>query len=85
VPFQAPLVPVSLIATGTRFAGQTIFGGDIADTCVFASRDEANEIFGLPMRHWNDIAGKLFKEEVYLPLLLEDKDGKLPGTIDETV
>jgi len=52
---------------------------------VFASRDEANEIFGLPMRHWNDIAGKLFKEEVYLPLLLEDKDGKLPGTIDETV
>jgi uncharacterized protein len=35
-----------------------VFGGGIADTCVFASLDEANEIFGLLMRHWNDIAGR---------------------------
>jgi uncharacterized protein len=47
-----------------------VLGGEIADTCVFASLDEANEIFGLVMRHWNDIAGTLFKGEFYVPLLL---------------
>jgi hypothetical protein len=31
------------------------------------------------MRHWNDIAGTLFKGEVYLPLLLEDEDGTAHG------
>jgi len=35
-----------------------VFGGEISDTCVFASLDEANEILGLMMRHWNDIAGR---------------------------
>jgi uncharacterized protein len=56
-----------------------VFGGEIADTCVFASLDEANEIFGLLMRYWNDIAGTLFKGDVYVPLLLEDKDGMVQG------
>ena len=56
-----------------------VFGGEMADTCVFASLDEANAIFGLLMRHWNDIAGTLFKGEVYVPLLLEDKDGMMQG------
>jgi len=56
-----------------------VFGGEIADTCVFASIDEANEIFGLLMRYWNDIAGTLFKGDVYVPLLLEDKDGMVQG------
>jgi len=56
-----------------------VFGGEIADTCVFTSIDEANEIFGLLMRHWNDIAGTLFNGEVYMPLLLEDKDGLAQG------
>jgi uncharacterized protein len=31
------------------------------------------------MRHWNDIAGTLFKSEVYVPLLLEDQDGTVHG------
>jgi uncharacterized protein len=56
-----------------------VFGGEIADTCMFASLDEANEIFGLLMRHWNDIAGTLFKGEIYVPLLIEGKDGMLRG------
>ena len=52
-----------------------VFGGEMSDACEFTSLDEANEILGLMMRHWNDIAGTLFKGEVYVPLLLEDEDG----------
>jgi len=36
-----------------------VFGGEMADACEFGSLDEANEILGLMMRHWNDIAGTL--------------------------
>jgi uncharacterized protein len=57
-----------------------VFGGEMSDTYEFGSLDEANEILGLMMRHWNDIAGTLFKGEVYVPLLLEDEDGMAQGT-----
>jgi uncharacterized protein len=56
-----------------------VFGGEMSDACEFTSLDEANEILGLMMRHWNDIAGTLFKGEVYVPLLLEDEDGMAHG------
>jgi hypothetical protein len=54
------------------------------DCCEWAGRgagslDEANEILGLMMRHWNTIAGTLFKGEVYVPLLLEDENGTAHG------
>jgi len=52
-----------------------VFGGDLSQTAEFASLDEANEILGLMMRHWNTIAATLFKGEVYVPLLLEDENG----------
>jgi len=56
-----------------------VFGGEMSDTCEFGSLDETNEILGLMMRHWNTIAGTLFKGEVYVPLLLEDEDGMAHG------
>jgi uncharacterized protein len=56
-----------------------VFGGEMSDACEFGSLDEANEILGLMMRHWNDIAGTLFNGEVYVPLLLEDEDGMAHG------
>lgn len=56
-----------------------VFGGEMSDACEFASLDEANEILGLMMRHWNTIAGRLFKGEVYVPLLLEDLNGMAQG------
>jgi uncharacterized protein len=56
-----------------------VFGGKMSDTCEFSSLEEANEILGLMMRHWNTIAGTLFKEEVYVPLLLEDEHGVAHG------
>ena len=40
---------------------------------------EANEFFELTMRHWNTIAGTLLKDEVYLPVLLEDAHGLASG------
>jgi uncharacterized protein len=41
-----------------------VFGGEMSVACEFGSLDEANEILGLMMRHWNDIAGTLNKDEV---------------------
>jgi uncharacterized protein len=55
-----------------------VFGGEMSDACEFRSLDEANDILGLLMRHWN-IAGTLFKGEVYGPLLLFDEDGTAHG------
>jgi uncharacterized protein len=52
-----------------------VFGGEMSETYEFGSVQEANEILVLMMRHWNTIAGTLFKGEVYVPLLLEDESG----------
>jgi len=56
-----------------------VFGGEMSDACQFESIDQANEILGLMMRHWSGIAGTLFKDEVYVPLLLFDEDGTAHG------
>jgi uncharacterized protein len=56
-----------------------VFGGEISDCREFGSLDEANDILALLMRHWNDIAATLSKDEVYLPVLLEDENGVLHG------
>jgi uncharacterized protein len=56
-----------------------VFGGEMSDACEFGSLDEANEILGLMMRHWNDIASTLHKGEVYVPLLLKDESGTAHG------
>ena len=45
-----------------------VFGGEMSETCEFDSLDEANEILGLMMRHWNNIASTLYKGEVHVPL-----------------
>src|ERR1019366_8961250 len=52
-----------------------VFGGEMSETCEFRSLDEANEILGLMMRHWNTIAGTLNKDEVYGPILMQDENG----------
>jgi uncharacterized protein len=56
-----------------------VFGGEMSNGPGFASRDEANEFFGLMMQHWNTIADTLFKDDVHLPLLLEDEHGFASG------
>src|SRR5258708_34680123 len=56
-----------------------VFGGEMSDTCEFASLGEANDILGLIMRHWNGIAATLHDGKVYLRVLLVDDDGVCPG------
>ena len=56
-----------------------VFGGEMSETCEFASLDEANEILGLMMRHWNTIAAALNKDEVYGLILLQDENGVAHG------
>jgi uncharacterized protein len=53
-----------------------LFGGE---TPEFSNLEEAKEILGLLMRHWNTIAGTLLKGEPHIPLLLEDENGMAHG------
>ena len=43
---------------------------------VFEDMAEAELFFELVNRHWNDVNHQLDSEEVYLPLVLEDENGK---------
>ena len=56
-----------------------IWGEDFS----FASDDQASDILGLLMRHWNTIAGELLRTlnepHVYLPVLLQDEAGVVHG------
>ncbi len=56
-----------------------VFGGEMSEVVEFASLDEANEILGLLMRHWNKIASTLYKGEIHIPLIFEDDKGDLHG------
>jgi len=56
-----------------------VFGGEVSEVCEFATAEQAEEIFGLMIRHWNLIAGTLFNREVYVPLVLEDENGEARG------
>lgn len=57
-----------------------IFGGDWGNSGAFRDLEEANEILGLLMRHWNTIAGTLEKGDVYVPILLKDENGIFLGS-----
>lgn len=52
-----------------------VFGGEMSETCKFENVEQAREVLGLIMRHWNGIAATLNKGDVHLPVLLEDTDG----------
>jgi uncharacterized protein len=55
----------------------------LGDQVVFDSKEQADEILGLLMRHWNTVASELQRtlqeEHVYLPVLLEDDTGVVRG------
>jgi uncharacterized protein len=56
-----------------------VFGGEISETCNFASLAEVNEILGLIMQHWNAVSAALRKGQGFLPVLLKDEDGTYKG------
>ena len=72
--FFSALIAGPEIVTPNEYMPE-VFGSETAETHQFESLEEGNEILGLLMRHWNDIAGTLSKGKVYLPLLLEDENG----------
>src|ERR1700693_5864212 len=71
--FAAPIAGPDVIPPSEYLP--EVFGGEMSDTCEFAGLDEANEILGLIMQHWNGIAATLHKGDVHLPVLLDDNDG----------
>jgi uncharacterized protein len=56
-----------------------VFGGEMSEAVAFASLDDAQEIMNLMMRHRNTIAGALSKDEIHVPLILEDETGDRKG------
>ena len=46
---------------------------------IFETLEEAQDILDLVTRHWNTIAGTLYKGRVYFPFLLEDEHGQAQG------
>jgi uncharacterized protein len=56
-----------------------VFGGDIDGTAVFEDVEQAKEILGLMNRHWNTIAATLYRDEIYVPLVLKDENGIAHG------
>jgi len=71
--FSALIAGPEIVAPSEYMA--EVFGSETSETHQFESLEEANEILGLMMRHWNDIARTLSKGEVYFPLLLLDENG----------
>ncbi|HLO96815.1 MAG TPA: UPF0149 family protein [Burkholderiaceae bacterium] len=55
----------------------------LGDAFEFSSDEQAGELIGLVMRHWNWIAAELQRSltepHVYLPVLLEDDTGEVRG------
>lgn len=56
-----------------------VFGGEMSEACEFENIEQATQILGLLMRHWNRIASTLYKHEIHVPLIFEDKNGELQG------
>ncbi len=56
-----------------------LFGGKMSETAAFETLDQARDILGLIMRHWNSIARTLDGGDVHLPILFEDANGQCQG------
>ena len=56
-----------------------VWGSEQSKREIFQTLEEAQHILDLVTRHWNTIAGTLYKGRVYFPFLLEDKDGLAQG------
>jgi uncharacterized protein len=76
--FFAALVAGPEVVLPSKYLPQ-VFGGAMEDTC-FTGIEEANDILGLIMRHWNQITATLRTGDVLLPILLEDDAGVSQGT-----
>lgn len=56
-----------------------VLGAELSETGNFETLEEANEILGLMMWHWNTIATTLNNGEMHVPILFEDEKGRIGG------
>jgi uncharacterized protein len=56
-----------------------VWGGQLPQENAFASLEEANATLQLIMRHWNSIIAEIEREQIYLPLISEDRQTTVPG------
>ena len=56
-----------------------VWGSEQSKGGIFDTLEEAQEILDLVTRHWNTIAGTLYKGRVYFPFLLKGEDGLAKG------
>ena len=54
-------------------------GESLEDDEFFNSPDSAKLMFGLLMHHWNAVGDAFRTDDIFIPLLLEDDDGKAHG------
>ena len=54
-----------------------VFGGGLGES--FANAEEADEILGLLLRHWNTIATALAAGSIHDPIIFENEDGIMQG------
>jgi uncharacterized protein len=54
-------------------------GCDPAETEVFSTPEQAQEIFSLVVKHWNSISTRLDAGEIYEPVLLQNDAGQASG------
>ena len=56
-----------------------ILGDGLENGEVFANEDAAKLFMGLVMHHWNEVGKAFAAEDFFMPLLLEDEEGKTYG------
>jgi uncharacterized protein len=56
-----------------------VWGSEQSRSGIFETLEEAQDILDLVTRHWNTIAGILYRGRVYFPFLLEDEGGLAQG------
>lgn len=56
-----------------------VWGGEMADEDAFESEEQANDLVGLLMRHWNAIVDEYEIHRVYVPLFDPPDEHGVPG------
>lgn len=76
--FFAALIAGPEIVTPSEYM-PVVFGSEASASHQFETLEEAENVLGLMMRLWNDIAGTLWRGKVYFPLLQSDENGEEHG------
>ncbi len=56
-----------------------VFGGEMTEVVSFENKEQADELLGLMMRHFNSITTELSQNELHMPILALDQGGQIGG------